>query len=95
MMHDIDMSEHDDVRFRAVCGERDQGEDTVRFVGSDRDALDGLEVVSNPLDGAPQFVGAFFRAGDQNEIAGEGDQAFAKAGGVEGGVYGNWELGIG
>lgn len=84
MVDDIDMAKHEDIRRGAVLGERDQGVNAVRLVTTHLDRADGFEVVADPLDGASKFLRAFFGPGDQNEIAGQGDQAFAEAGGVEG-----------
>jgi hypothetical protein len=61
----------------------DEGVDAVRLVGMDGDPFDRFEVVADPLESAPEFFRPFLGAGNQDEIASEGDEAFAKAGGVE------------
>jgi hypothetical protein len=82
-VHDVDVAEHDDVGFGAVGGEGDEGEDAVGFVVAHGDALDGLEVVADPLDGTTQLVGPLLGSRDEDEVAGEGDEALAETGGVK------------
>ena len=83
VMDDIDMTEHENLGLADARGQSHEGNDIVALVIPNLDMLQRLEVITHPGNSLAELIGSLLGSRNQDEITRQGDESFAKAGGIE------------
>lgn len=81
VLDDVEVTDHENIGVLVIRREDDEGLVAAGFVDLEPDAGQGFEVVAEEGKGAGTFLRRAVGAGDEDEIAGEGDEAVGEFGG--------------